>query len=77
MGKRVFWQPIRNRGKWDQRYAAEFRSRDADNSIWFYRIFDSGMAREEFIREQNQMVRKFSTDEEYAQFYRTVSTLTA
>lgn len=77
MGKRVFWQPIRNRGNWDQRYAVEFRSRTMDDSLWLYRTLDSGMAREDFIREQNSLVRKFSTDEEYVLFYRTVLTLTA
>lgn len=77
MGKKVYWQPIGSRGRWDRRFSAQFYHRELDDSLHFHRNFDSGIEREEFIREQNSLVRKYDTAEEYADLYRSILTLTS
>ena len=68
--KRTFWQPV----GWG--YYAEYRTTSQKREPpTFYMKSDSGQAREEFIREQSKMIRKFETDEEYIAYWRSVQAL--
>ncbi len=73
MAKRAFWQP--SGGRWN-RYSASYQSKE-DPNIIFYKTLGSGKEREEFIREQSHLIRRFPTDQEYADFYNFLSTMTS
>ncbi len=73
--KKTFWEPKGTRGKWDNYFAANYGSyRDAPH-LHRSKTFKNGMERELFIREQNSIVRKCSSDEEYRALYDSVLTL--
>lgn len=71
--KKAYWRPLNTRGRWDDRFYAQYRSGDEV----FNRTFTSGLEREEFIRDQNQLVRRYGSDEAYIGFYKTVLTIIA
>lgn len=68
--KKTYWKPLK--GNW-KRFYAQYRS----NEEVFNRTFQTGLEREEFIREQNQLVRKYGSDEAYIALYKAVLTLVA
>jgi len=73
MAKRSFWQPT---GGGYNVFYAEYRSRE-DPTIKLWKRCSSGKEREEFIREQSLIIRRFETEKEYLDFYNFLSTLVA
>lgn len=61
-----FWVPLK-KGKWRYNYVACYEGLGG-----FSRAFENGAAREQFIREQNAIVRKCASDEEYYSLYKNI-----
>lgn len=74
--KKTFWEPEGAR-KWDRFVYARYRNFKTSEKMHLQKSFTCKMERETWIREQNSLIRKFSSDEEYVQFWNTVLTLTS
>lgn len=73
MAKRAFWQPS---GGGYNSFHAWYQSKE-DPNIRFWKTLSSGKEREEFIREQSHLIRRFETEKEYVDFYNFLSTMTS
>lgn len=72
MAKRRFWQPS---GGGYHTFYAVFNPSDGSKQLW--KECSSGKEREEFIREQSHLIRRYETEQEYLDFYRFLCTMTA
>lgn len=69
---KTFWKP--RSGRWGY-FCAEYYPIN-QHDVWLNKKFSTGPEREAFIREQNQLVRKCKSDQEYLEIYYSVLTLT-
>lgn len=72
MSGKTFWKPRKGRYRW---FYAEYHPVN-DHDRWINKQFESGAEREVFIREQSELIRRCSTDEEYMNLYNSILTLT-
>lgn len=61
-----FWEPMK-KNRWRVPFVAHYPGLGG-----FSRSFNSGAEREQFIREQNIIIRKCQTDEEYYHLYKNI-----
>jgi hypothetical protein len=73
--KKVFWHP--NGRGWGSHWGVAYRPRSHPKGQppMFTKYLPSGLAREEFIREQSKMIRKFETNEDYQSWWISVQAL--